>query len=707
MIAFTICAKNYLAKALVLRETFLEHNKHDRFVIVVADMIGSRTELSLLSYALPEDAEVVFFQQIRNTLDMPRLEEMLVKYDVTEFCTAIKPFVFQYLFKTSGHPEGTDIVYLDPDMAVYHHFGVLKTFLEKYNIALTPHTLRPNDQATDDITLLAAGAYNLGFLALRRGESTGDLLNWWGNRLLDHCYKEPRPFFTDQKWADLIPCYFRGVGIFDHQGYNVARWNLHERKLTQRDGKWFVNEHYPLVLYHFSRVSLLEERLPPDLLLCEHCTAVANKHQSELAQLPYYYNSVPGTAIPIDTWRKRQKEGFGTSADYQILHPNRELLWAYTGQHVLPTFGLNVVGYLRHPNGVGQVARDFLHGLLGSGIPFSWTPLDEFAPDIPLSGEGELEYYRADDPIFDTTIFLANADQIEQVIKSHPHLRRKTNVGVFWWELEDHFPFENAFDQVDHVLTFSHFVESIMKANAPKRVGVHKLVYPLQKVEQWSSSTLIRHKMGLGDDDVLFGFNFDYLSCHERKNPEGLMAAFSMAFTPEDSSYLLLKVSNATAEQLNYLGKFAAKTKMREKIRIVSASLSRMHHVDLMGACDCYVSLHRSEGLGLGMMEAMAMGKPVIATMYGGNLEFMDKTNSYLVDYLHHTVQNGFKNYYPKGARWAEPLVGDAAEAMRSVYRNREEATRRGQEAKRSLYRQFRSDVFHRQIRSLVNSWCQ
>ena len=103
-----------------------------------------------------------------------------------------------------------------------------------------------------------------------------------------------------------------------------------------------------------------------------------------------------------------------------------------------------------------------------------------------------------------------------------------------------------------------------------------------------------------------------------------------------------------------------------------------------MGLCDCYVSLHRSEGLGLTMAEAMALGKPVIATGYSGNVDFMTPENSYLVNYTVGAVPRG-ADPYPKGSPWAEPDLDDAAELMRRVYEAPREAAARGERAREDI----------------------
>jgi SAM-dependent methyltransferase len=118
----------------------------------------------------------------------------------------------------------------------------------------------------------------------------------------------------------------------------------------------------------------------------------------------------------------------------------------------------------------------------------------------------------------------------------------------------------------------------------------------------------------------------------------------------------------------------------RDDILVIDKYVSSRHKNSYMAVCDCYVSLHRSEGFGLTMAEAMAHGKPVIATGYSGNLVFMSDENSYLVPHKLVPIPPGC-DPYPQGAEWAEPDTESAARLMRHVYENRAEAAERGQRA--------------------------
>ncbi len=106
-------------------------------------------------------------------------------------------------------------------------------------------------------------------------------------------------------------------------------------------------------------------------------------------------------------------------------------------------------------------------------------------------------------------------------------------------------------------------------------------------------------------------------------------------------------------------------------------------------ACDCYVSLHRAEGFGFGMLEAMQLGRPVIATAYSGNMEFCTPDNCYLVDYDLVAVERGEYPGVERGSVWADPKIASAAAAMREALYNRDETARRGKCAAQYVKKNF------------------
>lgn len=238
---FTICSKNYLAQALTLRQSFLEHNPCADFYLFLAD--GSNEEVDKLDIVKLDESWI------------PKWKEMAFKYDVIEFNTSIKPFCFNKLFN-EGYEK---VIYLDPDIYVVDSLSEILGWLDNYSVVLTPHInymMVDYNGAQDDKDILGCGLYNLGFCALKNSEVGRQIVIWWMDRLEKWCYSEG-PLFVDQKWMIYVPVFYpKETLLTKHAGVNTAIWNLHERTLTIEDGKYFVRdikgETYPLLFYHFS-----------------------------------------------------------------------------------------------------------------------------------------------------------------------------------------------------------------------------------------------------------------------------------------------------------------------------------------------------------------------------------------------------------------------------------------------------------------------
>ena len=191
---------------------------------------------------------------------------------------------------------------------------------------------------------------------------------------------------------------------------------------------------------------------------------------------------------------------------------------------------------------------------------------------------------------------------------------------------------------------------------------------------------------GVPAGSFVFLFIFDLNSTLARKNPLGLISAFKQAFQSGEKVSLVIKVSRGAShpEEFHRLQKAAKQV----GAIVIDQRLPREELNGLIAACDCYVSLHRSEGLGLTLAEAMMLGKPSIATAYSGNLDFMDENNSLLVGYDLTEIEST-AGPYEKGHRWAEPSIPEAANAMRWVFNHPEEARLLGERARLSTVRSF------------------
>ncbi len=243
---------------------------------------------------------------------------------------------------------------------------------------------------------------------------------------------------------------------------------------------------------------------------------------------------------------------------------------------------------------------------------------------------------------------------------------RTYRVAYWYWELDSvpEWWVEKA-RTVDEVWAATAFVADALRKVLPVPV---RTMFPGVRVGAFTRRP--REAFGLpGGERFTFLFSFHMSSIMERKNPLALVRAFRQAFRPEEPVDLVLKttafndeVHGVQVKQLRAAGE-GANVVVLDRVMALEETLS------LMDACDCYVSLHHSEGLGLTMAEAMLLGKPCIATRYSGNLDFMDDDNSLLVDC--EIVPLGRRiPPYDASAYWAEPSVDHAAALMRRVYEN-------------------------------------
>ena len=338
--------------------------------------------------------------------------------------------------------------------------------------------------------------------------------------------------------------------------------------------------------------------------------------------------------------------------------------------------GVNLVGFLEGELGLGEVARKLGRGFERAGAPFAAisyrrTPSRQgHATEIPISDEAP----------YDTNVICLNADYLQTFLADAgvDFFAGRYSIGVWFWESNVFRP-ENmeGFRFVDEVWVASEYVRRAIAAESD--VPVHVVPLPIEAPLGPARS---RADLEL-PDGFMFLFVFDFVSA-QRKNPTAVVKAFKRAFRPGEGPVLVLKGMNGRERKPQWLDGLIAATEGRPDIHVVDAYVSAEERDALIASCDCYVSLHRSEGFGLTMAEAMARGKPVIATGYSGNREFMDDRNSYIVPHRLVPVPDDWWAYAP-GAEWADPDVVAAAALMREVYENPTEARARGERGRESI----------------------
>lgn len=347
--------------------------------------------------------------------------------------------------------------------------------------------------------------------------------------------------------------------------------------------------------------------------------------------------------------------------------------------------GLNVIGYLRAINGTAEGGRLLLAALERTGIPF--TTIDYKASPSQIGRD--IAERRDGLPIYDINLLCVNADMTPQFARDagpEIFLSRYT-VGTWAWETEELPPaLFGALDFVDEVWVPSEYSrDAVQKVTSKPVLTFHHPIAP-----PVITNSIIRSDLKL-PEAYIFLFIFDYFSVARRKNPEGLVAAFRQAFKPGEGPVLVVKTINADKrpDEARSLQQAAGD---REDVIIIDRYLPAEEKNALIGWCGCYVSLHRAEGFGLTLAEAMALGKPVIATGYSGNLEFMSDENSFLVKW-HPTIVGGDSNIYPATGRWAEPDLDDAARLMRHVFEHPKDARDRAERGRKDIEEKFSADI--------------
>lgn len=333
--------------------------------------------------------------------------------------------------------------------------------------------------------------------------------------------------------------------------------------------------------------------------------------------------------------------------------------------------GVNLIGYFNKAFGIGISGRGMIAALQQSQIPFSLISADYLAEghqactyDLPVDNE-----FRYPINLFCTDFaFLSIVPFF--VDKPWKIFKNRHNIAVWFWETnvipENR---QKVFKYFDEFWVTSRYTQEHLSAATGK--PVYHIPQPLTVTLQAETSS--KESVGLSNK-YTFLFSFNCLSGIDRKNPLAVATAFRKAFPNSEQVQLVIKSHNGTKypDQLKSLFEY-----IKEDPRIIwlDENMDFQTQNKLMRSCDCYISLHRSEGFGLTMAEAMAFEKPVIATGYSGNLDFMHLDNSFLCDFKLVPVGHG-NEFYPPDGIWADVDIDHAASLMRYVFTHPEEARR-------------------------------
>jgi len=743
---FTISSNNYMPyTSTLVNSSAAVHGDADHYLCLVDEKVSKRG-------FYPENAAILPASE----LEIPDFDSFAFRYDIMELNTAVKPFVFMHLFE-----KGYDrVIYFDPDIKVYREIAPVFAALDAGARAVfTPHLTMPAETVVppDDITIMQAGIYNLGFAAFRRDEEVDVVLRWWARRLRYQCINaQSEGIFVDQKFMDLVPGFLPDVAILRHTTLNIAYWNLFQRDLNlDADGDWIVDGE-PLIFFHFSgydprnskRLSKHTAMFSEDntealiTLLEDYKSDLESNGLYSTPKGPYAYGSfASGAKIPTflrhyfrdhyPTWDGNpflnfqellEKPAVGTAeaADRVVCTNLMGAMWE-TSDYLKATYDLgtpegvsgyaewflrhshrsgidprlthslvdrisharrwsaegaapaaagheadiSVVGYLTTNTGVGEVGRLTLKSLASSGRRVEGLDIDLNVASTRTNMEvSSLLRDNADGRVH---VFNINADQLPLVQQTYKNRIRSGayRIAIPFWELAD-FPdaWVSSFNEVDEIWAPSRFIQAGLVTK------VHKPVIHMPVALDFTIGTEFdREALGLPLDRFLFLFSFDFLSFRSRKNPEAVIEAFMAAFQGTAYSHhvsLVIKCVNAKykPDELEKIKQMLGGSNL--DVHLIDTELTRSEMLALVKNADCVVSLHRSEGLGLLVAEAMALGTPVIATDYSATTDLVTPTTGYPVDYKLKDLETG--DYpFASGQIWADPDISHAAWQMQKV----------------------------------------
>lgn len=394
--------------------------------------------------------------------------------------------------------------------------------------------------------------------------------------------------------------------------------------------------------------------------------------------------------LRADEWYAQLVDGLTATIDVPVLSAMSPL----SRETQLSAFGWNVIAYADAELGVGEVGRRVAHMVRATGVP---TRLVSVPRRILSRAEHRAAMTIETTLAYENSIICVNADMVSQVTRDLGlQGTRGRRIGLWFWELEE-FP-----DYVHHALEQVHevWVTSEMTRAALQRLTTKPVTRVRIPIEVPTDATpFTRAQLGLPEGLTLLT-NFDYLSIPRRKNPLGVIQAYREAVASDEGVTLVVKSINAHLAPLAH-DEIVRATRGRDDIHMIDAYVSHAEMQAMIELSDGYLSLHRSEGFGLNVADAMARGTPVVSTAYSGTLEFTAPDTAALVPWTPIDVGPG-ASPYPATARWAEPDHSGAVRAIRSLLDDPETAKERARRGVAVIERDWSLAVTSRLIAPTV-----
>ena len=365
-----------------------------------------------------------------------------------------------------------------------------------------------------------------------------------------------------------------------------------------------------------------------------------------------------------------------------------------------PEPGITIVAPMTESSSLSKVMRDLAHTLKDAGIPFQTFDTNP-QPDFPAIDVRDI--------LTPLTEFKINrySHILERVMTPVPTCVTPKRLRVVFWEFES-----GIREGLPHILPprgilgMSDFNVSYFQRVYGNEMPVYKLLYPFRpELDPIAPPDETRRKYGLPEKDFLVFSNFNFASGLSRKNPLAAIRAFGTAFEDTVDARLVFKVMNSSPSSRKTLTDLARQMGFVDRLSIIDAYVPQKDLYALTNACDAYLSLHRGEGFGLGIAEAMSLGKPVVTTDYSSTTEFCNPTNAIPIPYRlvppePHQIDHP---NYMHVKLWADPDITQAAQALRRLFEHPELRKQLGEAARISILNQYSIANFRKSALALIH----
>ncbi len=356
---------------------------------------------------------------------------------------------------------------------------------------------------------------------------------------------------------------------------------------------------------------------------------------------------------------------------------------------------LQIIGPLAKSSGLGQAARLSFETLKAAGYEPNVVDFDLDNP-APVGMNTKDLAFDAPKPAKVNLIHL-NGETLPMALTYLPDVYNGAyNIGYYFWELSRPSDAQElSFDLVDEVWVATDYGVEIYKpvmGDKPVR-NVGMAVEHVPDPGREASRAWVAERLPVGPETFVFLATFDSFSFVERKNPHGVVQAFQAAFAEDEDVLLVLKTHNRDfVDDPHQTMRWDALLEVAAsdpRITILNETLRYGDLMKLKRGADCYVSLHRSEGWGFGLIEAMSIGVPILTTGYSGNMDFTRPEHSWIVDYDLVEPRPNEYIFVDGNQVWAQPKLESAVKAMRAVRADPAERQRRAERAKTFVAKNF------------------